>query len=68
MTNLTVSCKEEVGSVTHIHVWTLATDDRDSLYLDSIVLSDPDEQKTYANQSYHLSTKTRLIILTPLLE
>ncbi|XP_067950294.1 uncharacterized protein [Watersipora subatra] len=46
-TNLTVSCKEDIGGITHIHVWTRARDERDSLYVDWITVADPERRLTY---------------------
>ncbi|KAF6038212.1 hypothetical protein EB796_003483 [Bugula neritina] len=47
VTNLVVTAKEDIGSVTHIHLWTRARDDRDSLYIEWISVVDTELQRTY---------------------
>lgn len=44
-TNLTVTFKEDIGSVTHIHVWMMAEKEKDSLFLEAIIVKEPETQK-----------------------
>ena len=45
-TNLTVTCQENIGTITHVHLWTKARDERDSLYVDYITVAEPELKKT----------------------
>ena len=45
-TNLTVTCQEDIGTITHVHLWTKARDERDSLYVDYITVAEPELKKT----------------------